>query len=272
MRPTHSPDQQVSLQIRASAMSWKSRSDGPAPCGGPEGTSGLLLGKPGGHRGPGLISPPLEAPETHNGLECSGNGCVRGPKTPRGRTAVGEVGGPGLELSLNHPSLGLAGHPARWTACSCGHILTQPLTELSAVPPYAGHFQGGCDGRVTAWPESRPLLTSNSDRPAQPWLRPPGLRLKWTARYCGRCSRGKAVGGFLAQSFPCKTAQKVQCWAWTHLQERSRGVGLATGHLELSQVPGRGHLYKDCLLARGPSLLQPVSPRGPALCLQGITP
>lgn len=194
-------------------MSWKSRSDGPAPCGGPEGTSGLPLGKPGGHRGPELISSPLEAPESRKGLDCSGDGCVRGPKTPRGCTAVGEVGegaGPGAPaalgccpqpLSLNHPSLGLAGHPARWAACSYGRILTQPFTVLSAVPPYAGHLQGGCDGRVTAWPEGRPLLTTNSDRPARPWPRPPGLRLKWTAHYCGWCSRGKAVGWFFGSKF-----------------------------------------------------------------------
>lgn len=57
MWPAHSPDQQVSLQIWTSATSWKSRSDGSCSCGGWEGTSGLLLGKPGGHRGLGLIFP-----------------------------------------------------------------------------------------------------------------------------------------------------------------------------------------------------------------------
>lgn len=97
---------------------------------------------------------------------------MRGPETPRGCPAVGKAERrllwvAALTLSLNHPKSG-AGQvrPARWTACSYGRILTWPLTELSAVSPYAGHLQGSCDGRLTAWPEGRPPSTSNRDRPA----------------------------------------------------------------------------------------------------------
>lgn len=144
----------------------------PAPVGAGRAPQGCCWGSLGVTGGWGSFPPPLEAPESHKGLECSGDRCVRGPETPRGCPAVEEaerqlLWAAALTLPLNHPKSGAGQEwPARWTACSYGRILTWPLTELGTVSPYAGHLQGSCDRRLTAWPEGRPPSTSNRDRPA----------------------------------------------------------------------------------------------------------
>lgn len=63
-----------------------------APVGAGRAPQGCCWGSLGVTGGWGSFPPPLEAPESHKGLECSRDGCVRGPETPHGCPAVGRQG------------------------------------------------------------------------------------------------------------------------------------------------------------------------------------
>lgn len=118
-----------------------------APVGAGRAPQGCCWGSLGVTGGWGSFPPPLEAPESHKGLECSRDGCVRGPRHHMaalqwgGRGWAWSAGCSGLlslnlhPLSLNHVKSGAGqARPARWTACSYGHILTRPLRAQCCVP------------------------------------------------------------------------------------------------------------------------------------------
>ena len=73
----------------------------PAPVGAGRAPQGCCWGSLGVTGGWGSFSPPLEALESHKGLECSGDGCVEGPRDTTWLPCSGEAGaGPGALAAL----------------------------------------------------------------------------------------------------------------------------------------------------------------------------
>lgn len=69
---------------------------------------------------------------------------------------------------------------------------------------------------------------------------------------------------FWLKVFCVKQPRSVLLGLDTLAGEEQGGWGWPLGTWNSVSGASRGHLWEDCFLARGPSLLQPASPRGPA--------